>query len=97
MSALPRLSSSRPHVKVSLFRLTSAAARRRASEKKKGDNMYQYKLVVGGFCATMAAAGLYTFLNPQTSFATMPIIDETAMLVHNGQGHQFTQASNDFF
>ena len=27
----------------------------------------------------------------------MPVLDESAMLIHNGQGHRFTQASNDFF
>ena len=27
----------------------------------------------------------------------MPVIDESAMLVHNGQGHRFTQGQNQFF
>ncbi len=45
----------------------------------------------------MAAAGIYTLLNPATSFATMPIIDESAMLVHNGQSASYTQDTNDFF
>jgi len=27
----------------------------------------------------------------------MPVIDETSILVHNGQSHRFQQSSNDFF
>ena len=27
----------------------------------------------------------------------MPVIDESAMLIHNGQSHRFTQASNEYF
>ena len=27
----------------------------------------------------------------------MPVIDESAMLIHNGQNHRFTQASNEYF
>jgi hypothetical protein len=27
----------------------------------------------------------------------MPVIDESAFLVHNGQGHRFNQGQNDFF
>jgi hypothetical protein len=72
---------------------------RRSQEKVKSkDNQWQYRIVVGGFCATMAGAGLYTLMNPTTSFASMQIIDETAMLVHNGQpSSTFTQGENDFF
>lgn len=59
--------------------------------------MNQYYAVVGGFCVTMAATVGYTLLNPATSFATMPIVDDSAMLVHNGQGKSFQQGPNDFF
>lgn len=45
----------------------------------------------------MAGALVYTVLNPQKSFASMPVIDETSILVHNGQSHRFQQAANDFF
>lgn len=54
-------------------------------------------MVIGGFCVTMAGALVYTVLNPQKSFATMPVIDETSILVHNGQSHRFQQGANDFF
>uniref|UniRef100_A0A7S3I4I9 Peptidase C1A papain C-terminal domain-containing protein n=1 Tax=Favella ehrenbergii TaxID=182087 RepID=A0A7S3I4I9_9SPIT len=59
--------------------------------------MGQYYAVIGFFIATMAAAALYTFLNPQQSFAGMPVIDESAMLIHNGQSHRFQQGANEFF
>ena len=74
------------------------AIRRRAAEKNKPkDTMQQYYAVIAFFCACMAAAALYTFLNPQQSFSNMPVIDESAMLIHNGQGNRFTQGSNEFF
>lgn len=45
--------------------LTILAQLRRSQEKaKKGDIMYQYKLVIGGFVLTMVGAGVYTLLNP---------------------------------
>lgn len=59
--------------------------------------MTQYYIVIGFFCLSMLAALLYTVFSSNQSFAEMPIIDEGAMLVHNGQGHRFTQASNEFF
>jgi len=64
-----------------------AAALRRAKEKGQKTSKYtmnQYYGVMAAFCATMAGAGIYTFLNPATSFATMPIIDDNNILVHNG-------------
>ena len=70
---------------------------RRSREKKKEQNMNQYYAVIAFFIASMVLALVYTLLNPQQSFAQMPVIDESAMLVHNGQSHRFTQASNEFF
>ena len=72
---------------------------RRSREKnaKAGQDMNQYYAVIAFFIACMVAALLYTLLNPQQSFAQMPVIDESAMLVHNGQGHRFTQGQNEFF
>lgn len=44
------------------------------------------------------AAVLYVLLNPKKSFASMPVIDESAILVHNGQsGSSFQQGANSFF
>jgi hypothetical protein len=45
----------------------------------------------------MAGALVYTVLNPQKSFASMPVIDESSILVHNGQSHRFQQSANEFF
>jgi hypothetical protein len=54
-------------------------------------------MVIGGFCFVMVGAFVYTILNPQKSFASMPIMDESSILVHNGQSHRFQQATNEFF
>jgi hypothetical protein len=70
---------------------------RRSREKAKPDNMNQYYAVIAFFCASMVAALLYTLMNPTQSFSSMPVVDESAMLVHNGQNHRFTQAPNEFF
>jgi len=72
---------------------------RRSREKNatKATDMNQYYAVIAFFIATMVAALLYTVLSPQQSFSQMPVIDESAFLVHNGQGHRFTQGQNEFF
>jgi len=59
--------------------------------------MNQYYAVIAFFIFSMVAALLYTLLNPTQSFAQMPVVDESAILVHNGQSHRFTQGANDFF
>ena len=73
------------------------AMRRRSAEKAKPSNMNQYYAVIGFFCFSMVAALFYSLMNPTTGFAQMPINDDSAILVHNGQGHRFSQASNEFF
>lgn len=66
--------------------------------KKKDDTMMQYYLVIGGFIAICVAAVLYVLLNPKKSFAQMQVIDESQILVHNGQqSSQFQQGTNSFF
>ena len=70
---------------------------RRSRERANKSNMNQYYAVIGFFCAVMVFALVYTLLNPQTSFAQMPVIDESSILVHNGQQHRFNQQSNEFF
>lgn len=59
--------------------------------------MNQYYAVIGFFIFTMVAALFYTLLNPTQSFAQMPVVDESAILVHNGQSHRFSQGANEFF
>ena len=70
---------------------------RAKNASKPGTDMNQYYAVIAFFIATCVAALLYTLLNPQESFANMPVIDESKILVHNGQGHRFTQGGNDLF
>jgi len=57
--------------------------------KAKKSNKNEYYVVIGGFCFVMAGALVYTVLNPQKSFANKPIVDESSILVHNGQSHRF--------
>jgi hypothetical protein len=53
---------------------------------KKADNtMTQYYIVIGAFVGVCVLAVLYVLLNPKQSFAQMPVIDDSAILVHNGQ------------
>ena len=47
--------------------------------------MMQYYLVIGAFVVICVGAVLYVLLNPKKSFAQMPVIDESQILVHNGQ------------
>lgn len=53
--------------------------------KKEDNSMMQYYLVIGAFIAVCVAAVLYVLLNPKVSFAQMQVIDESQILVHNGQ------------
>ena len=60
--------------------------------------MRDYYYVIGAFVVICVASVVYVLLNPKKSFSSMPVIDDNAMLVHNGQsGHQFTQGENTFF
>jgi hypothetical protein len=66
--------------------------------KKEGGQMQQYYIVIGVFVAVCVLSVLYVLLNPKKSFAQMPVIDETAILVHNGhQGNAFQRGENQFF
>ena len=60
--------------------------------------MRDYYWVIGSFVFICLASVVYVLLNPKKSFASMPVIDDAAILVHNGQtGNQYTQAENAFF
>lgn len=52
--------------------------------KKADKTMTQYYIVIGAFVGICLLAVLYVLLNPKKSFAQMPVIDESAILVHNG-------------
>jgi hypothetical protein len=66
--------------------------------KKQDNTMMQYYLVIGAFVVICVGAVLYVLLNPKKSFAQMPVIDESQILVHNGQtSSNFQQGTNSFF
>jgi len=52
--------------------------------KKQDSTMMQYYIVIGAFVAVCVAAVIYVLLNPKKSFASMQVIDESQILVHNG-------------
>jgi len=66
--------------------------------KKVDNTMKQYYIVIGAFVGVCVLSVLYVLLNPKKSFAQMPVIDDTAILVHNGQqGSAFQRGENQFF
>jgi len=66
--------------------------------KKTDNQMTQYYIVIGGFVAVCVAAVIYVLLNPKKSFAAMQVIDESQILVHNGQPNSaFQRGPNTFF
>lgn len=66
--------------------------------KKQQTGMSEYYMVIGAFVVVCVGAVLYVLLNPKKSFSAMPVIDESQILVHNGNSHHmFTQGSNSFF
>lgn len=73
---------------------------RRASEKSRSKNqhsMTQYYVVIGFFVATMIAVVLYAIFDPKESVATKLIVDENAIMVHNGGDNAWTKAPNAQF
>ncbi len=66
--------------------------------KKKDGQMNQYYIVIGAFLGVCVLSVLYVLLNPKKSFSSMPVIDESAILVHNGQqSNAFQRGENNFF
>ena len=53
--------------------------------KKENNSMNQYYIVIGAFVGVCVLSVGYVLLNPKKSFAQMPVIDDTTILVHNGQ------------
>lgn len=53
--------------------------------RKVDSSMQQYYIVIGAFVAICVASVLYVLLNPKKSFSAMQVIDESQILVHNGQ------------
>jgi len=65
--------------------------------KKTTDVKKQYIFVVGFFVVVCVVAVLYTIFNPKPKLSQMPVLDDSQIMVHNGQGHQFKQSRNSFF
>jgi hypothetical protein len=59
--------------------------------------MTQYYIVIGFFVATMIACVLYAIFDPKQSVATKLIVDENAIMVHNGSDFPWSKASNAQF
>jgi len=59
--------------------------------------MTPYYVVMGGFVGLCLFAVLFTFLSPKQKFSEMQVIDDSQILVHNGQGHQFKHGANELF
>jgi len=53
--------------------------------------------VIGFFVATMIAVVLYSIFDPKESVATKLIVDENAIMVHNGGDEAWTKAPNAQF
>lgn len=69
---------------------------KRSRESKK-DIMSQYYYVIYAFVGICVIAIGFSIFNPKQKFSEILVIDDAAMLVHNGQGHQFKQEGNRFF
>ena len=65
--------------------------------KKTYDRLTSYYGVIGFFCFVCVAAILFTVFNPKTKFSELLVLDESQILIHNGQGHQFKHGENDLF
>jgi preprotein translocase subunit SecG len=66
--------------------------------RKETKSMTEYYIVIGAFVAICIGAIIYVLLNPKKSFSQMQVIDESQILVHNGQqSSQFQQGTNEFF
>lgn len=66
--------------------------------RKVNPQKQQYYIVIGAFVGVCVLSVLYVLLNPKKSFASMPVIDESAILVHNGQqSNAFQRGENTFF
>jgi hypothetical protein len=66
--------------------------------KKEDPQKQQFQIVIYGFLGVCVASVLYVVLNPTPSFSKRPVIDESAILVHNGNSDvMFKQGPNKIF
>lgn len=71
----------------------SRRAKKASPEAKKNPHY----MVIAAFCGICLVAVLYTLFSPKTKFSQLQVIDDSQILVHNGQGHQFKHGKNQFF
>ena len=55
--------------------------------KKNNDKTNQYYMVFAFFTLVCVASIFFTIFNPKVKFTELPVLDEQAMMVHNGMGH----------
>ena len=65
--------------------------------KKVDTKQVQYNLVIYGFIAVCVIAILLHFLMPKQKLYDQLVLDDSEILVHNGQGHKFKHGRNKFF
>ena len=66
-----------------------AAGKRNAEKNKKTDVKEQNMIAVGFFVVVVVISIIYTILNPKVNFAETAVIDESAILVHNGASYRY--------
>jgi hypothetical protein len=59
----------------------------RRSASKKTDPKQQYYMVVAIFCGVCVLSVLYVLLNPKPKLTELQVLDDSNIMVHNGQGH----------
>lgn len=70
----------------------------RRGSKKAGSTMWQYYAVIGFFVAVVVLSVLYVILFPKLPLSKIPVVDESAIMVHNGnQNNMFKRESNELF
>ena len=72
----------------------------RSRNKKVSSNLGGYtphQQVGLGFMVVCVIAVLYAVFVPQPKISNSPVIDDGAILVHNGMGHQFKHGRNALF
>ena len=79
------------------FDFLPVAMLKRGKAKAVTSKSEQYKFVIYGFLGICVASVLYVILFPKQKLGELAIIDDSTILVHNGQGHQFQHGRNELF
>lgn len=65
--------------------------------KKENVVLTQYYYVIAGFCVICLVAVFMTVFNPKPKLSDLEVLSQEEILIHNGQGHQFTHGENEMF